>query len=449
MNEFNELYRNEAMRGEKIAFIFRWFLVIVLLSLIITMITSGKYVEEGRMAIIIVSILTLYNLILTYFLIIKKENYEWVRYVSATIDITLLTIHIYTYSLNFSQLAVATAATILIYPILILLAALRFDTKLIIYATLYVILCFNLAYFLRYPALDQGLIRQVVSADPMGHFFKSVYFLFFGILLLNLPKTIIRLIDAQSKALVEKKDFEANLALEKQRRELTIRKNNKIDALNKELKAEKEKTDKLLFSILPAKVAQDLKEDGKTKPQKFPHVTVYISDIVGFTEMSTRLKPNFLIDELNDLFTDFDNFMELHHCERIKTVGDAYIAVCGMPEPNQNHAHHIVRAAIDIMRYLKKRNQINKIQWKIRVGIHTGKVVGGVVGVKKYVYDVFGDTINTTSRMESNSESMKINVSETTYQLLKQDFKFIKRVPLEVKGKGAMKMYFVDWENDT
>lgn len=209
------------------------------------------------------------------------------------------------------------------------------------------------------------------------------------------------------------------------------------------IQVEKAKSDKLLLNILPVRVANDLKEKGETEPESYDNVTVYFSDIVGFTDMSSRLEPRFLIEELNDIFTAFDNIIEKNQCERIKTIGDAYLCVSGMPEQNPNHAENIVRSATEIIKYLRNRNHISNIQWKIRVGIHTGQVVGGVVGIKKYIYDVFGDTINTASRMESNSQPMKINVSEATYQIVKDKFQFIERDSIAVKGKGMMKMYFV------
>jgi class 3 adenylate cyclase/tetratricopeptide (TPR) repeat protein len=213
---------------------------------------------------------------------------------------------------------------------------------------------------------------------------------------------------------------------------------------NQSLSLEKAKSDKLLLNILPVRVANDLKEKGKTEPESFENVTVYFSDIVGFTHLSTQLEPKVLISELSNIFTAFDNIVEKNQCERIKTIGDAYFSVCGMPEENPHHAEKIVQSAIEIIEYLRKRNHTSQFKWKIRIGIHTGKVVGGVVGVKKYIYDVFGDTINTTSRMESNSEPMKINISETTYQIIKDKFTVIERGSIPVKGKGEMKMYFVD-----
>lgn len=206
---------------------------------------------------------------------------------------------------------------------------------------------------------------------------------------------------------------------------------------------EKKKADRLLLNILPVHVAEDLKATGQTAPETFENVTVFFSDVVGFTNMSSTLEPKRLIDELNDIFTAFDIIMENNKCERIKTIGDAYLAVTGMDGVNTPRAENIVDSAIQIIRYLEKRNSEQELKWKIRVGIHTGRVVGGVVGIKKYIYDVFGDTINTACRMEQNSEPMKINISEVTYALIKDNYESSGCRELQVKGKGLMKMYFV------
>lgn len=206
---------------------------------------------------------------------------------------------------------------------------------------------------------------------------------------------------------------------------------------------EKDQSEKLLLNILPAGIAHDLKEKGSTEPQLYQHVTVCFSDIVGFTEQSAQLEPKILIEELNNIFTAFDNIIENHHCERIKTIGDSYMAVCGLPEENPDHAVQIIRASVEMVQYLEKKNLESQIEWRMRVGIHSGPVIAGVVGIKKYIYDVFGDTINTASRMEASSEPMRINVSEVTYNLVRDQFKFEERGALEVKGKGTMNMYFI------
>lgn len=269
-----------------------------------------------------------------------------------------------------------------------------------------------------------------------------------------------RFADAQTIYETEKKDAQ----IEEQKQELTLQSLRiqlmtiiigiivafllVVVVLSIKIFKERQKSEKLLLNILPKKVADTLKKYGKTEPESFPEVTMYFSDIVSFTKTSNSLDPKFLIEELNDIFTTFDNIMESHGCERIKTIGDAYMGVCGLPAPNENHAENIARAAVDIVKALHERNENSEQTWRIRVGIHTGRVTGGVVGVKKYIYDVFGDTVNTASRMESNSEPMRINVSDRTYEILKDKFDFEKREPVEVKGKGVFQMYFLNPPED-
>lgn len=216
-----------------------------------------------------------------------------------------------------------------------------------------------------------------------------------------------------------------------------------IKRQKEELQLEKEKSDKLLLNILPKKVAEDLKETGKTEPKLYDNVTVFYSDIVDFTEKTLKIPTKILLYELNDIIKGFDAIMDKNHCEKIKTVGDAYVAVCGLPIPDPKHAENIINAAIDSIAFLEDRNKNSKYKWTVRLGIHTGQVVGGIIGTNKYIYDIFGDPVNTASRLESNSQTMRIHLSETTYNLVKEKFDFEEQPPLEVKGKGKMKMYFV------
>lgn len=220
----------------------------------------------------------------------------------------------------------------------------------------------------------------------------------------------------------------------------------KLIETNRLLDQERSISEKLLYNILPEKIANQLRNNGITKPEFYKQVSVYISDIAGFTKLAAMLDPESLISELNDIFTAFDDIMEQHGCERIKTIGDAYMAVCGMPDENSEHALRIIRAGLEIINYLNIRNEQTLIKWKIRTGIASGGVVGGVVGIKKYIYDIFGDTVNVASRMEKCSETMRINIAENTYSIVKDKFVFTEREPSMIKGKGKMKMYFVEKE---
>ena len=214
--------------------------------------------------------------------------------------------------------------------------------------------------------------------------------------------------------------------------------------LTEQLREEQEKSDRLLRNILPARVIRDLQEHGESAPECFDHVTVFFSDVVGFTTMSSTLSPKILIQELNDIFTNFDQIFVRNGCERIKTIGDAYLSVSGMPEEQERHWANILNSAKEALQYITERNaRPGAMIWQMRMGVHSGPVVGGIVGVEKYIYDVFGDTINTAARMEANSEPMRINVSEATWKLAQAEFQFEARPPIEVKGKGLMRMFFL------
>lgn len=223
---------------------------------------------------------------------------------------------------------------------------------------------------------------------------------------------------------------------------------NLIQKQMREIESINKKNEELLLNILPQKVMDELRENGTTTPQTFQDVTIMFVDFVNFTQMDVIRDPSLLFSELNEIYTRFDDIASVHNCERIKTIGDSYLAVCGLPVPNPLHAENIARLSIEIVRYLESRNSRNPIQWHCRVGIHTGSVIGGVVGIKKYIYDVFGDAINTASRMQTLSEPMKINVSIATHEFLNRDeFNLISRGKRDVKGKGEMELFFLESRN--
>ncbi len=212
---------------------------------------------------------------------------------------------------------------------------------------------------------------------------------------------------------------------------------------NRQLALEKQKTEVLLRNVLPARVASELMECGSCRPQSFPEVTVGFVDIVQFTATASGLDPAFVISELNELFTAFDRIVEAHQCERMKTIGDAYLFAAGLPEPRADHSRAAALAALEMIEYLKGRNQHSAQQWQVRIGLHSGPVVGGIVGTKKYLYDIFGDTVNIAARLESLSEPMQINVSSTFCQGLGQEFSFSCPIEVEMKGKGRQSTCFL------
>lgn len=220
--------------------------------------------------------------------------------------------------------------------------------------------------------------------------------------------------------------------------------NRQLSEANRVIAYEREKSDMLLKNILPDKIVDELKASGSTTPMLYKNVMVFFSDIVGFTSMSSQIEPSELIRELTSLFTAFDCIVDASFGERIKTIGDAYLAVWGMHVPVENHAVKAVDAALKMIDYVKQRNAESELKWDVRVGMHVGDVVGGVVGTSKFIYDIFGDTVNITSRMESNSEAMRINISEDVFKLIEADFVTQERGLMFAKGIGNVKMYFVE-----
>ncbi len=217
------------------------------------------------------------------------------------------------------------------------------------------------------------------------------------------------------------------------------------------IKKEKDRSEELLLNILPAEVAEELKTKGSAEAQLIDEVTVLFTDFKGFTQLSEKLSPKELVADIHECFSAFDNIMHKHGVEKIKTIGDAYMAAGGLPTANKTHAEDVVNAAIDIQQFMHehkaKREAEGKLFFEIRIGVHTGPVVAGIVGVKKFAYDIWGDTVNTASRMESSGEAGKINISETTYALVKDQFHCEYRGKIAAKGKGEMEMYFVENKN--
>ncbi len=207
---------------------------------------------------------------------------------------------------------------------------------------------------------------------------------------------------------------------------------------------ERRKSDKLLLNILPEKVAAELKEKGTAAASNFDNVTVFFTDFVNFTTVAETMNPNALVNELHTCFKEFDQIISKYGIEKIKTVGDAYIAVAGLPVPDANHAVNAINAVLEIRAFIAKRKaEMGSKTFDVRIGVNSGSVVAGIVGVKKFAYDIWGDTVNTAARMEQNSEAGEINISQSTYELIKDNFNCTYRGQLEAKNKGALAMYFV------
>lgn len=211
----------------------------------------------------------------------------------------------------------------------------------------------------------------------------------------------------------------------------------------RELEEEKNKTDELLHHILPKEIIKELKMNGNVNPRHYPMISILFTDFQGFRNISNSLPPSELVAELNEIFYSFDLIIEKYGLEKLKTLGDTYMIGGGLPNESNDHAVKVICAGLDMIDFLDKRNKYTEIKWLMRVGVNSGQVVAGVVGINKFSYDVWGDTVNIASRMESNSEPGKINISGSTYELIKDYFDCEYRGKLSAKGKGEIDMYFV------
>jgi class 3 adenylate cyclase len=218
--------------------------------------------------------------------------------------------------------------------------------------------------------------------------------------------------------------------------------------LNRQISTERDKSDKLLLNILPKRIADELKYNSKVPPRKYEKVSVLFTDFVGFTKIAELLTEDELIEELDRYFNKFDAIIEKHNLEKIKTIGDAYMCAGGVPLPNTTNALDAVNAGLEIADFVNKDVQEKKKKgipsWDIRIGINTGSVIAGVVGSKKFAYDIWGDTVNIASRVESSGMQGVVNISESTYNEVKDNFKCVFRGNIEVKNKGEVPMYYIE-----
>ncbi len=223
--------------------------------------------------------------------------------------------------------------------------------------------------------------------------------------------------------------------------------NKDLAEKNVEILEEKQKSDDLLLNILPEVVATELKATGKVQPKKYQHATMLFTDFKGFTRLATSMSPEDLISELNRCFEAFDDICARYNLEKIKTIGDAYMAVAGVPKTNPKHAVDTVRAGLEMQAFMQQWKKEKVVQgkpyWELRIGIHSGSVIAGVIGKHKFVYDIWGDAVNIASRMESSGEAWEVNISEQTYDLIKDQFECVARGKVPIKHKGPVDMYFV------
>ena len=210
-----------------------------------------------------------------------------------------------------------------------------------------------------------------------------------------------------------------------------------------ELQAAKQKSDTLLKVLLPENVVNDLINNGKHIPEIHNNVSILFFDFVGFTNMTTQMNPQVLIEELSGIFTDFDEICSKHHATRIKTIGDAYMATTGLGNDDSNHAINLVKTGIDFINYLNHRNQTSAYKWQCRIGIHSGSVIAGIIGKNRFAYDILGDDVNIAAKVESAGVPMKVTITEATKQLCANEFISESIGKVMLKRRGEMELFVV------
>ena len=226
-----------------------------------------------------------------------------------------------------------------------------------------------------------------------------------------------------------------------------------IGVRQEKLKVANRKVMDILYNTLPWQIADEILEKGVSKPRYYEHVTVMFVDIQGFTQMATESSPRQLVEELDEYFSLFDQSVSKFGIEKIKTIGDAFMAAGGIPDPSRTNTAEVIKAAIEIRdetnRLNKTRANMGKRTFELRIGVHSGPVVAGLIGKRKYSYDVWGDTVNTASRIESKANPMTVTISKATHDLVRHDFNCSSRGKIEIKGKGELEVFETELKGST
>jgi class 3 adenylate cyclase len=217
----------------------------------------------------------------------------------------------------------------------------------------------------------------------------------------------------------------------------------KANKQTKKINAEEHRFASLLNDILPPEITSEIETTGYSKPRKYKDASVLFADLADFTKKSKKLSQKIIFEELSEIFSTFDKIIRTNHCTRIKTMGDGYLAVSGIPSINANHAVDLLNAAVEMQNYISQRNKVNSITWEIKIGINSGEVIGGVLGKKNFLFDVFGDTVNGAARMETMCAPNQINVARNTYLHTRHKYTFIERLSTKIKGMGIQHMYYL------
>ena len=428
---FNKLYRTEAIKGEKAAYYLRWLIVALLIGGAAIMAAKGRFVQVLPFTFMLISIAFLYNLLLTFFVKTGRMDLPWVKYVSVTLDISLITVNHFITSLYANTYAVTTFATILLYPVFLLYATLRHNRCLIIYATLYSLVVFNLSYFIIYPNMDPEIVRMIPSADILGQIYKSLYIGLFGFSLLFIPQTIKNLIQKQATLVEDKMQKELEIKLHKQREDQLIQN---------------------LYQYVSKEVAEKLLEDPELLEGKSVYLTALFVDIRGFTAFCSNRNASDILRLLNQFYSIVAEAIKHHDGLVNKYLGDSVFAIFGAPDPYENTEEKAVKACLEILEvFNEERDKINEefgIDLQIGIGIESGSVLVGNVGnTERIEYTALGDAVNMASRYESLNKRFNTrilfssHVKESIEESFK-DFEFVDLGEHQVRGSEGMHRFY-------
>ncbi len=298
-------------------------------------------------------------------------------------------------------------------------------------AQFFLLLVIMTAFFI-YPASEKKYQYTVIGLASFVFLFFDIYFYFPNQPLLDAPEQLLMLFEASF-----------NIGILSFFIGFSYYISTHYEQAENLLALEKQYSDTLLHNILPKSIVKGLKADPVIIADRVDATTILFADIVGFTKLSAKTSPDLMVTLLNQMFSIFDELSERYGLEKIKTIGDAYMVAGGLPIANNNHAQAVANLALDMRTQLIEFNQQQQQDFQIRIGIHTGTVIAGVIGIKKFVYDIWGDAVNTASRMESHGIAGEIQVSEATYLILKDEYDFKERGVIDVKGKGEMRVYLL------
>lgn len=398
-----------------------------------------KYDSVYILTLNFVSIISCFSLSAFTTYIFSKNKLAFKIVVIATVATLMMALMDYYSLISFSYLIIwALLTASLLYTVIMMIRSivLKQPGSLVLGSGVLFFILFS-SFVLIYAIINRGIS------------FNNTLILFSAIAIFSIPISISAYLawrfSTTSKDLstqlknVELLSSEKQQLLQNQNETLEIQ----VSERTLELQQEKKKSDDLLLNILPHEIAEELKATGQSKAHQYDEVSVLFTDFVNFTQISEKLGVDELLEELNINFTAFDRIMEKYGLEKIKTIGDAYLAVSGLPVANEAHAVDAVNAALDIIDFVTERKKQVAYGLDIRIGINSGSLIAGIIGVKKFAYDIWGDTVNIAARMEQSSEPGKVNISESTYQLVKDSVDCTHRGKVDAKHKGEMDMYFV------